>query len=158
MAREAYRLVRKDRAESAFSGEGSRLFGGRWNPKGVAVVYGSRHLSLCVLEFRVNQDRFRPQHGYVFFRVILPENLVETLPREKAPRGWARRDLPSEKPTPAQRFGHRWVRERRSVVLEVPSAVLPQERNYVLNPQHPDFAQLHVERALPVRLDDRLWR
>ncbi|MBV9491101.1 MAG: RES family NAD+ phosphorylase, partial [Verrucomicrobia bacterium] len=55
---EAYRLVRTDRAEGAFSGEGSRLFGGRWNPKGVGVVYCSEHLSLCVLGLRVNQDRF----------------------------------------------------------------------------------------------------
>jgi RES domain-containing protein len=87
MPLEAYRLVRTDRAESAFNGEGSRLFGGRWNPKGVAVV-----------------------------------------------------------------------QEARSALLEVPSAVLPQERNYVLNPQHRDFGQLHVERALPIRLDERLWR
>jgi RES domain-containing protein len=158
MPREAYRLVRKDRAESAFSGEGSRLFGGRWNPKGVAVVYASQHLSLCVLEFRVNQDRFGPRDGYVFFRVTIPGNLIEALPREKVPPGWDRRDLPSGTPTPAQRFGQRWVREMRSAVLEVPSAVLPQECNYVLNLQHPDFAQLHVGRALAVRLDDRLWR
>lgn len=52
MPLEAYRLVRTDRAEGAFNGEGSRLFGGRWNPKGVAGVYCSQHLSLCVLEFR----------------------------------------------------------------------------------------------------------
>jgi RES domain-containing protein len=158
MPLEAYRLVRTDRAEGAFSGEGSRLFGGRWNPKGVAVVYCSQHLSLCVLEFRVNQDRFRPQDGYVFFRVLIPEQLVERLPLEHAPRGWDRRGLPSERPTPAQRFGERWVQEARSAVLEVPSAVLPPERNYVLNPQHRDFGQLHVERAIPIRLDERLWR
>ena len=154
----AYRLVRTDRASGAFSGEGSRLFGGRWNPKGVAVVYCSQHLSLCVLEFRVNQDRFRPRDGYSFFRVIIPENLVEKLPLEKAPWGWDRRDLPSARPTPAQQFGERWVQEARSVVLEVPSAVLPQECNYVLNPHHRDFGQLHLERALPIRLDERLWR
>ena len=93
---EAYRLVRTDRAEGAFSGEGSRLFGGRWNPKGVAVVYCSQHLSLCVLEFRVNQDRFRPQDGYVFFRVLIPEHLVESLPLGEASRHWDRRDLPAE--------------------------------------------------------------
>ena len=90
--------------------------------------------------------------------MLIPEHLVERLPLEDAPRGWDRRKLPAGRPTPAQRFGERWVREARSAVLEVPSAVLPQERNYVLNPQHRNFGQLQVARALPIRLDARLWR
>jgi RES domain-containing protein len=58
MLRTGYRLVRRTRAKDAFTGEGSRLYGGRWTPKGLAAVYCSEHLSLCVLELRVNQDRF----------------------------------------------------------------------------------------------------
>ena len=62
-----FRLVRQARASDVFNGEGARRFGGRWNPKNIPVVYGSEHLSLAVLEFRVNQGGYDPDDQYVYF-------------------------------------------------------------------------------------------
>src|SRR5260370_28070610 len=74
-----YRLVRQTRASDAFNGEGARRFGGRWNPKNLPAVYGSEHLSLAVLEFRVNQGGYDPDDQYVYFRFEFDEALVESI-------------------------------------------------------------------------------
>jgi RES domain-containing protein len=152
----AYRLVRRIRAKDAFSGEGSRLFGGRWTPKGSPAVYCSEHLSLCVLELRVNQDQFLAREGYRYFTVTFRPALMESLSLTDAPRGWDRPRITSIRLTAAQRFGEKWLKEKRSAVLQVPSAVLTQEKKYILNPLHPDFASIRISTATPIRLDSRL--
>jgi len=154
----AYRLVRRTRAKDAFTGEGSRLFGGRWTPKGLPAVYCSQHLSLCVLELRVNQDRFLAQEGYRFFAITFHSTVLESLSSTDAPKGWDKPKTSSSRLTAAQRFGQLWLLEKRSAVLRVPSAVLSQESNFILNPLHPDFASIRISRASPIRLDSRLWR
>ena len=154
----AYRLVRRSRAKDAFSGEGSRLFGGRWTPKGFPAVYCSQHLSLCVLELRVNQDRFLAREGYRFFEITFSPELIESLSLTDAPRGWDKARIPSIRLTAAQRFGHAWLQEKRSAMLRVPSAVLLQESNFILNPLHPDFASIKISAAVPIRLDSRLCK
>jgi RES domain-containing protein len=154
----AYRLVRRIRAKDAFSGEGSRLFGGRWTPKGLPAVYCSQHLSLCVLELRVNQDQFLAHEGYRYFTVTFPPALMESLSLTDTPRGWDWPRSSSIRRTAAQRFGEKWLKEKRSMVLRVPSAVLPQEDNYILNPLHPDFASIKISVARLIRLDSRLWQ
>jgi RES domain-containing protein len=153
----AYRLVRRTRAKDAFTGEGSRLFGGRWTPKGWPAVYCSQHLSLCVLELRVNQDRFLAQEGYRSFTLTFHSTIVESLLLADAPKGWDK-PRPSSRLSAAQRFGQLWLLEKRSAVLRVPSAVLLQEINYILNPLHPDFTSIRITRPAPLRLDSRLWR
>ena len=154
----AYRLVRRTRAKDAFTGEGSRFFGGRWTPKGLPAVYCSQHLSLCVLELRVNQDRFLAQEGYRFFTVTFHSTVLESLSLADALRGWDKTKLSSIRLTVAQRFGQTWFSEKRSAVLRVPSAVLPQESNFILNPLHADFRSIRIGRPTPIRLDSRLWR
>jgi RES domain-containing protein len=153
-----YRLVRRVRARDAFGGEGSRLFGGRWTPKGSPAVYCSQHLSLCVLELRVNQDQFLAREGYRYFTVTFPPALMESLSLKDAPRGWDRPRISSIRLTAAQRFGKKGLKKKRSAVLRVPSAVLPQEYNYILNPLHSDFASIKIGTAMPIRLDSRLWQ
>jgi RES domain-containing protein len=154
----AYRLVRRNRTKDAFTGEGSRLFGGRWTPKGLPAIYCSEHLSLCVLELRVNQDRFLAREGYRFFRVTLPQKIIEALALKDVPKGWDQPRISSVRLTAAQRFGQAWLNERRSAVLRVPSAVLPEEHNFILNPLHPDFHLIKIGAPQPIRLDSRLWK
>jgi RES domain-containing protein len=158
MLRTGYRLVRRTRAKDAFTGEGSRLYGGRWTPKGLAAVYCSEHLSLCVLELRVNQDRFLAREGYRFFLIEFALELVEFVSLKDAPKGWARQRISSVKLTSAQRFGGAWLRENRSAVLCVPSAVLPEENNFILNPLHPEFSAIKISASVSIRLDSRLWK
>jgi RES domain-containing protein len=154
----AYRLVRRVRAKDAFTGEGSRLFGGRWTPKGLPAVYCSQHLSLCVLELRVNQDRFLAHEGYRSFTLTFPAKIVESLALADVPRGWDKPRMAAIRHSATQRFGQAWVLEKRSAVLCVPSAVLPNENNFILNPLHPDFALIKISDAVPIRLDSRLWK
>ena len=154
----AYSLVRRIRAKDAFSGEGSRLFGGRWTPKGSPAVYCSQHLSLCVLELQVNQDQFLTRDGYRYFTVTFPPALMESLSLTDLPRGWDRPRISSIRLTAPQRFGEKWLKEKRSAVLRVPNAVLPQENNYILNPLHPDFASIKISVAMLIHLDSRLWQ
>jgi len=98
-----YRLVRKARASDAFNGEGARRYGGRWNPKNIPAVYGSEHLSLAVLEFRVNQATYDPKDGYVYFLFEFDEALVEAV--TDPPEGWKERFSPDGSKTAAQAFG-----------------------------------------------------
>jgi RES domain-containing protein len=150
-----YRLVRHARASDAFSGEGARRFGGRWNPKNIPVVYGSQHLSLAVLEFRVNQGGYDPVDQYVYFEFEFDEALVESI--ETPPFDWLRRFNEDDSSTAAQAFGEEWFQQKRSAILSAPSAIIGIERNFVLNPSHADFAKVAIGAASKLDLDPRLW-
>ena len=150
-----YRLVRKRRAADAFSGEGARRFGGRWNPKNSPAVYGSEHLSLAVLEFQVNQGGYDPEDMYVYFRFEFDAVLIEFV--ESPPEEWLTRFKGDGSITAAQAFGKEWLLQKRSAVLSVPSSVIRIERNFVLNPQHADFAKIGVKPAAKLDVDKRLW-
>src|SRR5208283_1212325 len=150
-----YRLVRQARASDAFSGEGARRFGGRWNPKNIPAVYGSEHLSLAVLEFRVNQGGYDPEDMYVYFRFEFDAALIEFV--ESPPEEWLARFKGDGSITAAQAFGKEWLLQKRSAVLSVPSSVIRIERNFVLNPQHADFTKIGVKPAAKLDLDSRLW-
>ena len=150
-----FRLVRERRAADAFSGEGARRFGGRWNPKNSPAVYGSEHLSLAVLEFRVNQGGYDPEDLYVYFRFEFDPALIEFV--ESPPEEWLARFKGDGSITAAQAFGKEWLLQSRSAVLSVPSSVIRIERNFVLNPQHADFAKIGVKPAAKLNLDSRLW-
>ena len=150
-----YRLVRQARASDAFSGEGARRFGGRWNPKNIPAVYGSEYLSLAVLEFRVNQGGYDPDDQYVYFRFEFDEALVESI--ETPPTDWLKRFEEDGSITAAQAFGEEWLKQKRSAILSAPSAVIGIERNFVLNPTHADFAKIAIDAPSKLDLDPRLW-
>jgi RES domain-containing protein len=150
-----YRLVRRARAGTAFTGEGARRFGGRWNPKNAPAVYGSEHLSLAVLEFRVNQGGYDPEDQYVYFRFEFAESLMESI--ADPPVGWLTRFKEDDSITAAQAFGQDWILQKRSAVLAVPSAVIRIERNLVLNPKHADFLKISIDSPVRLELDARLW-
>ena len=120
---------------NAFSGEGARRFGGRWNSPGVAVVYLSEHQSLAALEIFVHLQPLVPHDKYLAYFVEWDEAQMETLSPKKLPLDWR-----ASPPGPAtMQLGDQWIREEHSVVLAVPSAILPAERNFLLNPAHPTF-------------------
>lgn len=150
---EAWRLVKPRWAASAFDGEGARIAGGRWNTPGTAVVYTSGSLALAEIEVLVNLPTPRLIGAYVAFRVRFDAGMVETALPVSLPANW--RQDPA--PTSAKAFGDRWARERRSLALRVPSAVVPAESNYLLNPSHPDAASLVIEGPFDPLLDPRLW-
>lgn len=146
---EAWRIDRAIYRATAFTGEGARLYGGRWNSQGISVVYAAENRSLAMLEILVHM---RKPKGYELYSVKFDESLVQELAIKNLPRNW---DV--EPPlADTQEIGDNWVTRASSAVLSVPSAVVPEERNYILNPRHPDFKQLKIDGPFPCYFDPRL--
>ncbi len=150
--RRAVRLVKSRHVASAFDGEGARVYGGRWNSPGVAVVYLSESLAVAMLEILVHIEHAATLLSYSCIEVEIPETLVERLDETTLAAEWAQH--PPGLAT--QALGDRWVKEARSTVLRVPSAVVPGGFNYLLNPGHPGFARLVLEPPRAFQFDSRL--
>jgi RES domain-containing protein len=148
----AWRLCSAKWADSAFSGEGARIAGGRWNERGTRLVYLGQSLSLCALEVLVHVDP-RDAPAFVAIRVEVPDGLVLRVEElGPLPADWRR--IPA--PAVLGETGSRWARSAASAVLSVPSAIIPEERNYLLNPDHPDRAHVLAGTAEPFTFDPRL--
>ncbi|MFN2323406.1 MAG: RES family NAD+ phosphorylase [Trueperaceae bacterium] len=149
-----WRLVRPAFADAAaaFSGEGARRFGGRWNSVGRAVVCTSEHLSLAALETLAHADRQRFARDLVAFEVHLPSDLIAVLEDADVPANWrARPDAPA-----ARAVGDAWLAAGSHVALSVPSVLVPQERNLLLDPAHPRFTEVRIGAPVAFRFYDRL--
>jgi RES domain-containing protein len=147
-----WRLCRKKHA--AFDGEGARAAGGRWNRRGTAVVYTSATLSLAVLEYFVNLPAAAAPPDLVAISAEVPEGIpISSLDAEDLPRGW--RKYPA--PKALADLGTRWVEGAGTAILAVPSAVVPQEKNYLINPAHPRFAEILPGKPELLSLDSRMW-
>lgn len=149
MKLKAWRIVKEKHAATAFSGEGARLFGGRWNSPGVGLVYTSSAQSLAVLESLVHLNP-PVLFKYVAIPVEFDSALVET--PASLPADWA--DQPA--PPSTQALGDLWARESRSAVLQLPSVIIPAEANYLLNPTHPDFRKIAIGKPVAFCFDPRL--
>ena len=147
-----WRITKATRAATAFDGEGARLHGGRWNSPGMAVVYTAGSQSLAVLELLVHLQASRLLAAYVSIRATFDTRLVETIDTTAMPPNWRRYPAP----VALRQIGDRWIAERRSAILQLPSAIVQAESNYLLNPQHPDFRSVVIARAEPFELDSRL--
>lgn len=149
-----YRLCAPKHAAHAIDGEGARLFGGRWNPRGHAMVYTSEHLSLAVLEVLVHLEPSQLRPARVSVAVDVPDREIEEIDPASLPRNWrsqgAQRAL--------QALGLEWLQARRSLALKVPSAVIPTEHNVLLNPAHPKHERLAATPGEPFSFDPRLFR
>lgn len=149
----AHRIVKARHAHAAFSGEGARLAGGRWNLPGDAVVYTSASLALAAIETFVHVGEDGMHIEFVCFRVEIPESLAIQRCR-RPPTGWR-----SEPPDQAgMRHGSKWLRGGRAAVLEVPSAIVPSESTYLLNPNHADFRRIRMGRPRAFAFDPRMWK
>ena len=151
--RTVWRITTARFAATAFSGEGARLYGGRWNPKGFALVYTAESRALALLEMMVQDAPLRAR--YVLIPAQLPDTLSVTLVElaDLSPdwRGLERRAA-------LQRIGRDWLESGRSAVLAVSSAVVPAERNYLLNPAHPDFVRITMGEPEALDTNFRLMR
>lgn len=150
---EVWRITTARFAATAFSGEGARLFGGRWNPKGYPVIYTAQSRALALLEMLVQDDPLRAR--YVLIPVRIPAAIgVSEIDLAGLPPDWRALSTRDH----LQAVGRDWLEQGASAVLGVPSAVLPAERNYLINPNHPDFARIVVGAAEPLETDLRLMR
>lgn len=136
--------------DQAFSGEGARLFGGRWNSIRVPIVYTSESVALATLELCVHLYKEVDLKGYRVFPVTFSGDLVKTI--DSLPEGWNHYPI---LPVP-RKIGDNWVSKDTSPVLKVPSVIVPSEYNYILNPHHPDFQDIKIGEVRPFEFDPRL--
>ena len=150
-----WRICSERFADSAFTGEGAYENGGRWNPPGFYVVYTSGSLALAALEFFVNLEAGAAGMPLVAISAEIPEAVtLKTMRPEALPDGW--RAYPSSPSVHAAGVG--WIAGGESAVLSVPSAVIPGERNYLLNPGHPQFRRIVIHKPEPFLFDPRMWK
>ena len=147
-----WRLVKTKYSRSAFDGEGSRLYGGRWSSPGTVVAYASESSALAVLEVLVHLQNSTVLQSYSLASADVPDELVEVLAPKWVPADWRRSPPPGE----VQEVGDAWAREGRSAVLRVPSVILGDSYNYLLNPAHPSFARIRIRDPRPFDFDSRL--
>ena len=138
----AWRLCREPFAD--LTGDGARRYGGRWNSAGRAVVYAASSAALAVLEVRVHLDlppALLPP-DYVLVTVDLGDAAIEQI---------------ADIPDVPQALGDIWLRERRTPVLQVPSAIVPECANFLINPAHPAARQIKIAHSRRFAFDRRLW-
>lgn len=153
VARTVWRITTRRFVGPAFSGEGARLFGGRWNRPGQSVVYTAESRSLALLEMLVQDDPLRAH--YVLIPASLPSGVsIEFMEASALPHGWRAQAVRDQ----LQALGGEWLRQSRSCVLAVPSAVMPAEFNFLINPLHPDFQNITVGEPELLDTDLRLIR
>jgi RES domain-containing protein len=148
----AWRLVHKRRAATAFGGDGARRYGGRWNSKGQKAIYLADSLALAVMEIMVHAMVYSDLATYVYFKVQLTKDLIRTVDPSSLPHRW--RDDPA--PVACKRFGDLWLADQSSAVLRLPTVVLPEGSNYIINPEHPDFGGIQIGKPKPLAIDRRI--
>jgi RES domain-containing protein len=149
---QAWRIVHERNAATAFSGEGSRKRAGRWNSRGCRAVYCAESLALATLELLVHGVPYGSLKHFISISVLIPEKLITEIKANTLPSDW-RMDPP---PSLLQAIGDKWLEEKQHAVLKVPSAVIPVEFNYVINPDHPDFSKIRVGSVEQHTFDVRL--
>jgi RES domain-containing protein len=146
---EAYRL--HSSRYPAIDGIGAALNGGRWNPKGTEVIYASASRSLAALEILVHYSVL--PRDFMITPIYIPNTvMIVDVPAAVLTAGW---DQPIPMPA-TQEYGRIWTSANSSAVLRVPSSVVPNELNYVLNVLHPDFKRIAFGPSAPFHFDPRL--
>ena len=149
-----WRLVKARHAGRAIDGEGARRYGGRWNSPGTRMVYAFESRALAALELLVHVPVNLLSQPFRFFSIRIPSRHVRSLTPATLPSGW---NAPLISPE-TQALGDEWIRSTRSPVLRVPSAIIPGESNYLINPAHPDVKKLVIAQPEPFSFDPRIAR
>ncbi len=149
---QVWRICKEKHKNTAFSGDGGMYVAGRWTPQGFKAVYISESLALATLEVLVHAESDKiPLVGIrAFFGDIMT---IEEIKIDDLPKNWQ-----EELAYPAlQAIGEAWLRSQRTSVLKVPSAIIPFEYNYILNPNHPQF-QVSTDPPFNFKFDKRMWK
>lgn len=134
-------------------GEGARRNGARWNSPGTAVVYTAGSLALAIVELLVHTDPDLIPEDLTAFEIEVPSGVsLRIVPANELPAGW---DDPDDLAA-ARMAGDDWLRAARSCVLGVPSVIVPEETNYLINPAHPDASSISILSSRPFSFDPRL--
>jgi RES domain-containing protein len=134
------------------SGTGAKLYGGRWNSPGLPALYTTEHISLAVLEILVHVKSYKRPLDYHLITIHLPEKeSYTTIEQQKLKASW-KDDIAY-----AQFIGDEFLRTQQSLVLKVPSAIIEQENNFIVNPAHPDASKIKIQSSKVFTFDKRLY-
>ncbi len=150
-----YRFSRREHGGD-LSGKGAELYGGRWNSKGVPVVYCSETRALAVTEIVAYTPPGLVPEGYVLNIIEVPGDLscICSVMPEELPDGWKK--YPHRKET--KYLGDSFLKEKGCLLVKVPSALVDGEFNYLLNPRHPRFPEVKILEVLPFNFNERLFK
>jgi len=145
----SYRLTTSEFADN-LSGEGAKIYGGRWNPVGVAALYISEFISLSILEILVRANKFTSPDTYTLLSVQIPESSIATIELKKLKAGWQNHIEYT------RAIGGDFLKMNQTLALKIPSAIVPQEHNFLINPLHKDFKKVKIVGSELLELDKRL--
>ena len=146
-----YRIA-KDKYIRDLTGIGAKTVGGRWNFKGVGVLYCSSTASLCMLECLAHFPVAFAPSNMALATISIPEDSIKNVELSQLPNDW--QEVPS--PRVLKEMGRQWVDANESIALRVPSTIVPQEYNLILNPLHPDFSKVKLDVVEPFEFDGRV--
>jgi RES domain-containing protein len=133
---------------------GSALYGGRWNPVGLPALYCGASIAICALEKFVHVGQ-APLPPLVLVAIDLPNDCDIFAPTaNELPTDWD--ELPTS--TSAQNLGRAWLQRGETLAMRVPSVVLPEESNVIVNPQHPDYVHVQLSVVRPFTFDGRMYK
>lgn len=150
-----YRFSRREHGGD-LSGKGAELYGGRWNSKGVPVVYCAESRALAVTEIIAYTPPGLIPEAYVLNIIETPDapEYRYALQADELPKDWER--YPHGKET--KFLGDRLLKERQYLLIQVPSALIQGEFNYLINPLHPQFPLIKTAEVLPFNFNERLFK
>jgi RES domain-containing protein len=146
--------IAKKRWVKDLSGVGAKITGGRWNPKGLPVLYCASTSSLAILEKLVNIDYDLLPDDLYIAELEIPNSDIQKIAIKDLPKNWNEYPSPDE----LKHIGKEWIEEGKLFILEVPSAVNPTEVNYLINVKHPSLKKVKIKKTYPVTIDERLTK
>lgn len=146
-----YRLAALKYAND-LTGEGSRLYGGRWNQPGTPCIYAAENRALAVLEYSVNVDLHLIPRALQIIQIEVPDHSIKVCAIPDLPGNW--KDVPA--PSHTQAFGTRLLQARESLLIKIPSTVVPQEFNYLINPLHQAIIEVQIKAVEDFVYDPRI--
>lgn len=148
-----WRLANKDKVQSSLLGAGSKLTGGRWNHAGTPIVYCSESIALCLLELQTRVDLDSLPKNYMKIRLLVPDDIeIKNFTRTKQISKY----LDPFHTKNSRDYGTRWANKNETLVLKVPSAVVPEQYNYLLNPLHPSMNRVKIQDVSKLYIDPRI--
>jgi len=149
-----WRICRRRYAAEAATGAGARIYGGRWNSRGVSMVYASTSLALAAVETFVNLEPNLTPSDLVAIEGEIPEAIaIGRLDPPSLPAGWHK-----SRDESLRRFGDDWIHAAETAALLVPSAAIRGEWNVLLNPVYKDFSRIRFHEPEPFEFDVRMFR
>lgn len=137
---------------NSLDGTGARLYGSRWNSKGVAAVFMASSKALAVLEVLVHVQPLVSPVNFCAAEIQVPNNSILTLDIKTLPKNWAHHSPPAS----LKEIGNQFIKECNFLMLKLPSAIVQEEFNYMINPFHPDINKVKIIDSKPFSFDKRL--